>query len=96
MVNRLERGGDDNDSVVMESPMLSKNVSKRSLSNPSHLKVFTGTSFVEEEKAHRTYLNEIGPGQYNLPKLTGRHSIESKRRNIPNISFASNTKMPWN
>lgn len=88
MVNRLERGGDEDDYVVMETPALSKNVSKRSLSNPGQLQPFTGTSFIEEEKAHRTYLNEIGPGQYNLPKLTGRHSIESKRRNIPNISFS--------
>ena len=59
------------------------------------MKIFTGTNIEDAEKAHRTYLNELGPGQYNLPQLTGRHSLESKRRNIPNISFAARTKMPW-
>ena len=60
------------------------------------MKIFTGPRIEDEDKAHRTYLNEIGPGQYNLPPLTGRHSLESKRRNIPNITLAEKTKMPWN
>lgn len=59
------------------------------------MKIFTGTAPNERDKAHRTYLNELGPGQYNLPSLTGRHSLESKRRNLPHISFAQKTKAPW-
>ena len=62
-------------------------------SNPS--KIFTGTSIEEHDKANRTYLNELGPGQYNLPAMTGRHSIEAKRRNLPSISFGPKTKQPW-
>ena len=50
----------------------------------------------DQEKAHKTYLNELGPGQYNLPPLTGRHSLESKRRNHPYISISFPTKTPWN
>lgn len=59
------------------------------------MKLFTGTSKVEHDKALKTYLNGTGPGQYNLPPLTGRHSLESKRRNIPYISFGQKTKQPW-
>ena len=66
---------------------LAQNPSMRSLSSSVNKKVFTGTGDVEYSKAHRTYLNETGPGQYNLPPLTGRHSLESKRRNIPMLSF---------
>lgn len=50
---------------------------------------------MELDKASRTYLNDVGPGQYNLPPLTGRHSLEAKRRNIPSISFGLKTKAPW-
>ena len=30
-----------------------------------------------------------------MPALTGRHSLESNRRNIPYISFGKKTKKPW-
>lgn len=88
------------DMVVVESPSvigLSHAASKRSITNRSvnNNKLFTGTTDQETDKALRTYMNEIGPGQYNLPSLTGRHSLESKRRNIPSISFGGKTKAPW-
>ena len=92
------RGEAGNDMVIFNSPSgdLVHSSSKRSVSNPSYLKNLTGTPEAEHEKAHRTFLNELGPGQYSLPPLTGRQSLESKRRNIPNISFAGHTKTPWN
>ena len=55
----------------------------------------TGTSEVEHQKAERTYLNALGPGQYNLPPLTGRFSLESKRKNIPYISLHSKVRQSW-
>ena len=51
-----------NDLVITESPRLHADKSNRSISNPSYLKVFTGNTEKECEKAHRTYLNELGPG----------------------------------
>lgn len=85
--DKQELGG-----ASLETPLgLNRNTSNHSLK----MKIFTGTTEQEHEKALRTYMNEIGPGQYSLPPLTGRHSIESKRRNIPYISFGSKTKAPW-
>lgn len=87
----------DQDLVLVENAhmRLAQNPSMRSLSSNINKKVFTGTGDNEYSKAHRTYLNEIGPGQYNLPELTGRHSLDTKRRNIPLISFSPRTKAPW-
>ena len=87
----------DAEIVVLESPRGLNSIDSKSSIRQSHpqMKVFTGTSEIEHEKAHRTYLNELGPGQYSLPPLTGRHSIESKRRNHPYISFGGKTKAPW-
>ena len=92
----LDAGADNDMVVIHDSPRLMNQTSQRSISNPSHVKVFTGTNQDDHDKAHRTYLNELGPGQYNLPQLTGRYSLESKRRNHPNISIAHPTKTPWN
>ena len=97
-MSSIHDGDDPADGMVaIDSPRrsgqrtLNADPSKASLRS----KVFTGTGDVEQEKAHRTYLNELGPGQYSLPPLTGRHSLESKRRNIPNISFGAKVKTPW-
>lgn len=57
------------------------------IGSPSKQTIWTGTSQVEQEKAERTFMNSLGPGAYSLPPLTGRFSIESKRRNIPALSF---------
>jgi hypothetical protein len=84
---------------AIESYQKKGSLSQRDLSpdgkelSPS--KLFTGTTEEEHSKAARTYLNSIGPGQYNLPQLTGRYSIETKRKNIPLISFGPKTKSPW-
>lgn len=68
----------------------------RTMNNsPSKLQIFTGTGEMEHEKAERTYLNPVGPGMYKLPSLTGRHAIESQKKNIPMISFGKKTKQPW-
>ena len=41
-------------------------------------------------------MNPVGPGAYSLPPLTGRFSIESKRRNIPALSFGQKVhKVGW-
>ena len=64
--------------------------------SPSKATMWTGTSQVEHEKAEKTYLNALGPGQYQLPALTGRFSIESKRRNIPCLTFGQKVhKVGW-
>ena len=60
-----------------------------------NLKIFTGSSRKEHEHAANTYLNATGPGTYDLPSLTGRHSLNSKLRNPPKISLASHVKAPW-
>ena len=86
--------------VIYESPRTEAAKRNKRAMNQTTLeglpsKLFTGTPDEEYEKAARTYLNELGPGQYNLPPLTGRHSIETKRKNIPLISFGPKTKKPW-
>ena len=66
------------------------------VNSPSKVTVFTGTSQLEQEKAERTYMNALGPGAYSLPPLTGRFSIESKRRNIPALTFGQKVhKVGW-
>ena len=57
--------------------------------------MFTGSPEKVHQHAERTYLNAAGPGQYNLPSLTGRHSLHSKLRNLPNFSLALPTKASW-
>ena len=64
--------------------------------SPSKVTVWTGTNQVEIERAERTYMNALGPGDYDLPSLTGRFSIESKMRNIPALSFGMRPyKVGW-
>ena len=38
------------------------NTNTNTLNKDRSMKIFTGTDGVEHEKAHRTYLNELGPG----------------------------------
>lgn len=37
-------------------------------------------------------MNTVGPGQYNLPLLCGTKTIETRKRNLPLISFRIKTK----
>ena len=98
--SRAGKYNDDDDQVVInlthavKGSQTGRNQNNQSLIVNS-TKLFTGTPEEEHSKAHRTYLNELGPGQYNLPPLTGRYSIETKKKNIPLISFGPKTKQPW-
>ena len=38
------------------------NTNTNTLNKDRSMKIFTGTDGVDTEKAHRTYLNELGPG----------------------------------
>ena len=60
-----------------------------------NIKIFTGSPYKVHNRAESTYLSGLGPGQYNLPELTGRHSLHSKVRNLPNISLAIPVKQSW-
>ena len=53
------------------------------------------TSQKELMKAMSTYLNRTGAADYNLPRMTGEKIIEANRRNQPNWSFKSRTKLSW-
>jgi len=46
-------------------------------------------------KALKTYLNGTGAADYNLPQMTGKKIIESKRSNQPNWTLKSRTKLSW-
>ena len=53
--------------MMTNSPSVNKMVSRNSsmtntLTKDKSMKVFTGTDLVDTEKAHKTYLNELGPG----------------------------------
>jgi hypothetical protein len=54
--------------------------------------MWTGTSSSQLSRANHTYLNDLGPGAYNLPPLFGSNPIETRRRNMPYISFGQKTK----
>ena len=45
--------------------------------------MFDGTSIRELNKALSTYLNAVGPGDYNLKSLTGTTIMETHKRNMP-------------
>jgi len=42
-----------------------------------------------------TYLNKTGAGDYSLPQMTGQKIVEAQRRNQPNWSMQSRTKLAW-
>lgn len=46
-------------------------------------------------KAMSTYLNQTGAGDYNLPTLIGDKIAISTKKNNPNWSFQSRTKLAW-
>lgn len=46
-------------------------------------------------KAMGTFLNKTGAGDYNLPQMTGAKIIEGTRKNQPNWSLRSRTKLSW-
>lgn len=54
-----------------------------------------GTSQKELYKAMSTFLNRTGAGDYDLPRLTGAKQVEAGRKNQPEFSFRSRTKLSW-
>lgn len=68
---------------------------KKKRSNSPNVEInelWTGTSKNHIQRAAATYLNNVGPGQYDLPPLFGTKTIETRKRNLPLISFRMKTK----
>lgn len=71
---------------------------RRAKKNPQKIldvhdnELWTGTSKSHIYRAAATYMNNVGPGQYNLPPLFGTKTIETRKRNLPLISFGIKTK----
>lgn len=47
----------------------------------------SGTSEQEVQKALKTYMSDVGPGQYGNPDLTGRYLYRSKMSNAPSVKI---------
>lgn len=47
----------------------------------------SGTSMDNLMKALKTYQNDVGPGQYNQPSLTGKNSQITSIKNVPSFSI---------
>ena len=47
----------------------------------------SGTSEKEVSKALRTYMSDVGPGQYDSADLTGRYISRSKMYNAPSVKI---------
>lgn len=59
-------------------------------------RMWDGTSDRELMKAMSTFLNCTGAGDYNLPDLIGRNTLESKQINSPSFSFKQKSKkLAW-
>ena len=63
--------------------------------SPQRLRINDATSDKELNKAMSTFLNTTGAGDYNLPKLTGDKVAESGKKNLPNWTLMSRTKLSW-
>lgn len=58
--------------------------------------MWDGTSQGELKKAMKTYLNQTGAADYNLPLLTGvPQSVISKNINSPSFSVKGKHKLAW-
>ena len=49
----------------------------------------SGTSVDNLMKALKTYQNNVGPGHYDQPSLTGRNSLISGIKNVPSFSIGA-------
>jgi len=54
-----------------------------------------GTSGKNLSRAISTYLNQTGPGDYNLPRLFGEPNVETQKRTNPAFTFRSRVRLPW-
>lgn len=63
--------------------------------NQSNYDVFLGTSKIQLERAYRSYLNQVGVGDYDLPSLTGSKVADSLKKNNPTWSLRSRVKMSY-
>ena len=55
-------------------------------------RIWDGTSEREINKALSTYLNNTGPGDYQLPNLVGNMSVISGKRNNPQWTLRKKSK----
>ena len=46
----------------------------------------------KKHRRQRPYMNETGPGDYELPSMTGSKSILAEKKNGPSFSFGVRTK----
>ena len=46
-------------------------------------------------RATNTYMNEVGPGEYDLPVLIGERIAEQNKRSMPEWTFQSRNKVGW-
>lgn len=52
-----------------------------------------GTSQKEINRALSSFLNRIGPGQYDPPSYIGKQPIEGNKKSPPEYSFKQKTKL---
>ena len=58
-------------------------------------RIVDNTSEHEIMRAMSTYLNRVGPGQHNMPNLTGRNNTLSKMHNSPSFTFRAKVTQPF-
>jgi hypothetical protein len=70
-----------------QSPL--KSVNSRNRSSLDRVSVSMTIDSEDKESKLRHYHNVTGPGDYNMPSLTGKQILEATKTNAPRFSFAS-------
>lgn len=76
--------------IKVEAKVRKKKIAKLPFKQLHDNQLWTGTAASEIKRAADTYLNNVGPGQYNLPPIFG--ACDSTRKNHPSLPFGSKTK----
>lgn len=88
---RQSRSQLGNDFIARNYPSPSRNNSQVSLLTENKV-LITGTTDRQYRRAIETFMNNVGPGQYNLPPLTGRISHDPIQGNVPKATFSKGNK----
>lgn len=83
------------DSAYLGNTKYSTSKNAKAPSHGSHSHLIQGTSGKNLSRAISTYLNQTGPGDYNLPRMFGEPSIETQKRTNPAFSIRSRVRLPW-
>ena len=59
------------------------------------LKLSMGTDSAQMDRAHQIYLNEAGPGAYDIPGAFSTKFVDSKRRNGAAYTMRSHVKFGY-